>query len=139
MTFPGAVAMFSPTRKAFISVIVIESRPLPRSRSTRRFSKPRSRFCPPDARVALAQPGSKRSLDRLGICRCELVFDLQGPVRPNGESLWINELLELSDQLVSQVCGRIRRQARWLGSFGACSPVGRLRRPPGFLLDCSLV
>src|SRR5258707_15458509 len=49
--------MFSPRRKAFRSVIVIASRPLPRSRSARRFSKPRSRFCPPDARVAVRTSG----------------------------------------------------------------------------------
>ena len=44
---PGVVAMFSPRRKAFMSVSVIESLPFPRSRSTSKFSKPRSRFCPP--------------------------------------------------------------------------------------------
>src|SRR5258708_40319594 len=57
MIFPGVVAIFSPRRKAFMSVIVIESRPLPRSRSTRRFSKPRSKFCPPESRVAARTSG----------------------------------------------------------------------------------
>ena len=86
----------------------------------------------------VAQP-SERGLDRLGICRRELVFERQGPVRPGGESLRINELLELGDQPVSQVCGRVRRQARWLGPFSTRSPIGRLRRPPGFELDRGLV
>ena len=51
----------------------------------------------------LAQPGGKCGLDRLGIGRCELVLEWQGPVRPSGESFGINELLQLSNQLVSQV------------------------------------
>ena len=51
----------------------------------------------------VVQPGSKRSLDHLGICRCELVFERKGSLRPGGESLGINELLQLSNQLVSQV------------------------------------
>ena len=49
------------------------------------------------------------------------------------------ELLQLSDQLVSQVFGSVRRQARWLGLFRTKSPFGRLRRPAGFELDCGLV
>jgi hypothetical protein len=69
-------------------------------------------FRPSCGIAELAQPGSERSLDRLGVCRCELVLERQGPVRPGGESLRVNELLELSDQLVSQVCGSIRRQTR---------------------------
>ena len=60
----------------------------------------------------LAQPRSKCSLDHLGVCRCELVFEGQGLMRPRGESLRINEPLQLGDQLVSQVCGRVRRQTR---------------------------
>src|SRR6516162_5232614 len=89
--------------------------------------------------VELAQPGSESSLDRLGICRCELVFERQGPLRPDGKSLGINELLELSDQLVSQVCGSVRRQTCWLGHFRTRSPIGRLREPPRFELDFRLV
>ena len=60
----------------------------------------------------LAQPRSECGLDRLGICRCELVFEREGPLRPGGESLGINELLQLSDQLVSKIFGSIRRQTR---------------------------
>src|SRR5215472_13223750 len=52
MIFPGDVAIFSPKRKAFMSVMVIASRPPPRPRSSSKFSRPRSRFCPPDSRVA---------------------------------------------------------------------------------------
>jgi len=51
----------------------------------------------------LAQPGSEGGLDHLGICRCELVFEREGRVRPGGKSLRINELLELADKLVSKV------------------------------------
>src|SRR6516164_8362367 len=87
----------------------------------------------------LAQPGSECGLDRLGICRCELVFEREGSLRPGGEGLRINELLELSDQPVSQVCGSVRREARRLGSFRTRSPVGRLRRPAGFEPVCRLV
>jgi len=58
----------------------------------------------------LAQPRSERNLDHLGICRCELIFERKGSVRPGGESLRINELLPLSDQPVSQIFGRVRRQ-----------------------------
>src|SRR6516162_5585753 len=89
--------------------------------------------------VELAQPGSESSLDRLGICRCELVFERQGPLRPGGESLGINELLELSDQPVSQVCGRVRRKARWFDPISTRSPVGRLHGAPRIWLDCRLV
>ena len=87
----------------------------------------------------LAQPGSESSLDRLGICRCELVFEREGPLCPGGERLRINELLQLGDQPVSQVFGRVRRQARWLGPFRTRSSIGRLRRLSGFELDCGLV
>jgi hypothetical protein len=45
----------------------------------------------------LAQPGSECGLEGLGVCRGELVFEREGPVRPGGESLRVNELLELSD------------------------------------------
>jgi hypothetical protein len=57
----------------------------------------------------LAYSGSECGLDRLGICPRKLIFKRQGPLRPGGESLGINELLELSDQSVSQVFGSIRR------------------------------
>jgi hypothetical protein len=57
----------------------------------------------------LDQPGSESGLDCLGIRDRELVFEREGPVRPGGESLRVNELLELSDQLVSQVFGSVRR------------------------------
>ena len=60
----------------------------------------------------LAQPGRECSLDRLGIRRCELVFEPEGAVRPGGESLRIGELLELSDEPVSQLRGSLRRKAR---------------------------
>ena len=60
----------------------------------------------------LAQPGSESGLDRLGICRCELVFEREGPMRPGGESLGIDKMLQLSDQPVSQVFGSVRRQGR---------------------------
>jgi hypothetical protein len=59
--------------------------------------------------AVLAQPRSESGLDRLGIGRRELVFERKGSVRPSGESLGINELLELSNQLVSQVCGSVGR------------------------------
>jgi hypothetical protein len=39
----------------------------------------------------------------VGIHYRELIFERNGPVRPGGESLGINELLDLSDQPVSQV------------------------------------
>jgi hypothetical protein len=87
----------------------------------------------------LACPGSECGLNRSGIWCCELVFEWEGPLRPGGESLGINELLQLGDQLVSQVCGSIRRQACWLGSFPTCSPVGGLRGPAGLWLDYRLV
>src|SRR5271170_2204831 len=77
----------------------------------------------------LAQPGSECGLEGSGICRCELVFEREGPVRPGGESLRINELLELRDQLPSQVFGSARREARWLGLFRTRSAFRRLRRP----------
>jgi hypothetical protein len=80
----------------------------------------------------VAQPGSECGFDRLGVGRRELIFEWEGPVRPGGESLRINELLQLIDQLVSQVCGSVRREARWLGFFRTRSPFGRLRRPAGF-------
>jgi hypothetical protein len=86
--------------------------------------------------LELAQPGRESGFEHLGICRRELVFEREGPVRPGGESLRVNELLELSDQLVSQDFGCIRRQTRWLGPFRTSSPVGRLRMPAGFWLDC---
>jgi hypothetical protein len=60
----------------------------------------------------LAYPGSECGLDRLGIWCCELVLEREGPLRPGGESLRINQLLELSDQPVSQICGRVRWQTR---------------------------
>ena len=87
----------------------------------------------------LVQPDSECGLERLGICRCELVFEWKGPLRPSDESLGINELLQLSDQPVSQIFRGVRRQTPWLGPFRTRSPVGRLRRPAGFELDCRLV
>ena len=69
-------------------------------------------FRPNHGIAELTQPRGKCSLDRLGIGRCELVFEWEDPVRPGGESLGINELLQLSDQLVSKIFGSIRRQTR---------------------------
>ena len=60
----------------------------------------------------LAYPGRECGLDRLGICRWELVFERKGPLCPSGERLGVNELLELRDQLASQAFGRIGRQTR---------------------------
>ena len=60
----------------------------------------------------LAYPGSECGLDRLGIWCCELVLEREGPLRPGGENLRINELLQFSDQPVSQICGRVRWQTR---------------------------
>ena len=58
----------------------------------------------------LTQPSGKCSLDRLGIGRCELVFEREDPLRPGGESLGINELLQLTDQLVAKVFRSVRWQ-----------------------------
>jgi hypothetical protein len=95
-----------------------------------------SRAEPVHRRVGSA--GSESSLDSLGICRRELVFERQGLVRPGGKRLRINELLQLTDQPVSKIFRSVRRQTRWLGPFRTRSPAGR-RRPPGFELDCRLV
>ena len=46
-TLPGVVAMFSPSRNAFISVMVTLRRPFPRCRSSSKFVRPLSRFSPP--------------------------------------------------------------------------------------------
>ena len=43
-TLPGVTAMFLPTSKASMSVMLILSWPLPRSRSSSRFCKPFTRF-----------------------------------------------------------------------------------------------
>src|SRR6516165_1738824 len=83
----------------------------------------------------LAQPRSECGLNRLGIWCREPVFEREGLMRPGGESLRVNELLELSDQLVSQVCGRVRQQARWLDPISTRSPVGRLHGAPRIWLD----
>src|SRR5438874_11565363 len=87
----------------------------------------------------LAYSRSECGLDRLGICRREPVFEREGALRPGGESLRVSQLLQLNDQLVSQVFGSLRRQARWLGFFRTKSPFRRLRRPAGFELDCVLI
>ncbi len=52
MTLPGVVAMFTPSSKALESVIEIFSLPLPRSMSSSRLCRPRTRFWPPEAIVA---------------------------------------------------------------------------------------
>ena len=60
-------------------------------------------------------------------------------MRPGGESLRVNELLQLNDRLVSKIFGSVGPETRWLGSFRTSSPIGRLQWPPGFSLDCGLV
>ena len=51
-TLPGVVAMLTPSSKAFESVIEILSWPLPRSMSSSRLLRPRTRFWPPVATVS---------------------------------------------------------------------------------------
>ncbi len=51
------VAMFSPTVNASVSVILMESLPLPRSRSSSRLSRPFTRFSPPDSMVVRSTSG----------------------------------------------------------------------------------
>ena len=53
-TLPGETAMFSPMRNASVSVILMRSWPLPRSRSVSRLFRPLIRFSPPVSAV-LAQ------------------------------------------------------------------------------------
>ena len=45
----------------------------------------------------LTYSGRECGLDRLGIRRRELIFEWESTLRPGGESLGINELLQLID------------------------------------------
>ena len=56
-TLPGVVPMLTPSSNAFASVIEMRSWPLPRSMSSSRLLRPRTRFCPPDAIVSLNTSG----------------------------------------------------------------------------------
>ena len=53
----GRDGEFLPTSKAVVSVMLMRSLPLPRSRSSSMFSSPRTRFSPLLSMVAAALPG----------------------------------------------------------------------------------
>ncbi|MNC87840.1 hypothetical protein D3C83_36020 [compost metagenome] len=56
-TFPGVVAMLTPSLNALSSVMRVLTSPPPRARSSSRLFNPLTRFCPPLATVSRSTSG----------------------------------------------------------------------------------